>query len=217
MSEFFKIMGSPESSLSSESSLSGTVEDMEGDLPEGAEGHKAFVEVKIEHNERERSAGRFVKKEYDSREDVSNVIHIANILRNARIPVPVTMRYFEEEGNDYLLVSDLTKDGESIVSSINNTFDLDEMLLDEEDFSILTNQVSAIVRAAHSAGYFVGGDAFFVVKDVGERPHIVIGDFGSIRKNTEKEEKELTSYAMSQVEWFTEDLRYSLERNKRKG
>lgn len=54
---------------------------------------------------------KFISKEYPSRTDVLDRILIYDELRKKRYPVPATTRYFEKEGKHYLLMTDMTEDG----------------------------------------------------------------------------------------------------------
>lgn len=180
MPEFFKIPHTvPKDSIIH--SVSGSQSKKE-EISIGEEAPKEFVDVSFERSGKRRYGGSFVKREYQDEElALADAVKVAQ-LRSLGVPVPSTTRYFQENGHHALLITDLTEAGRNRVWSMNNS---DQELLDLSlglrDIKVITHQLQEIVRKAGEGGFTLNSDAFFIVKNKGDkagRPRVVVGDFG---------------------------------------
>ncbi|PIS20757.1 hypothetical protein COT52_01915 [candidate division WWE3 bacterium CG08_land_8_20_14_0_20_43_13] len=157
-------------------------------ISEGEETKKSKVFLSSEKAGNTREVGTFIKKEFTSMQRALNEAMKADRMRKVGLPVPNTIRYFEDdEGKPSLLISDLSVSGEKQVWSINNN--QQELALSQDERDFVEERVKKIGLEAAKKGFMINADAYFIVKD-GQNIEIVIGDFGigvaQSNMNTEK-------------------------------
>lgn len=174
-------------------------------VPVGEESPKRFVELSVQRDGQERSAGRFVKRQYANSEHALSDAIKADELRAVGIPVPPTVRYSEDEGGQpYLLISDLTEGGKNKVWSMNNSDqELQELALAESDLEDIDRQLLDISNQATRGNFTINADAYFIVQKPNRVPEVLVGDFGIGVAKSEKDEETSRQYNQRSAKRFS--------------
>lgn len=99
----------------------------------------------------------YISKEYKSKEKVIETIMIYDALRKKGLPVPPTTRYFEENGHHYLLMTDMTHGGKSVVWGLSddmtseNQNSIDKMEIKSADLTDIRNLSREWAKTATTA------------------------------------------------------------------
>ena len=144
----------------------------------GAEGQKQFVTLK----DTDESEKNFVRKQFDTQKEALLEAATCVQLRKAGIPTHSTARYFEENGQHYVLYTDQTKGGTCQVwSKNNNAEDLKNMNLDLKSKLELKVQITDLANMCADRGFlFDNESAFFIIRDQTGRLSVMIGDIGAV-------------------------------------
>jgi hypothetical protein len=140
---------------------------------------KEFVKVKLQDGETEHEVGTFVAKKFPRKEDALTEIKKCWYLGNKGIPVPPTHRYVEQDGQFYVVYTDLTEGGKNEVWSTNNLLEENKRpTLNQEQFEEVAYQMKSIAETAAAYDYTIKEDAYFIIKTPDEKVYVILGDFG---------------------------------------
>lgn len=149
------------------------------------------VGVVVGKGERQRYAGEYISKKYRSKElRDKNYSHYLFLKENG-FPVPLTMR---PQGDDELLVTDLTIGGEKFVYSTNTIAEGEQIdylrgvhITNRDE---LKHQLQTIAKRADRLGIGISTDAPFLLVDKKGQGEIILGDLGAGIMTDSEEMKE---------------------------
>jgi len=175
----------------------------------GHEGEKQFVDATVVRNEKERYAGSYVKKKYGNYMEAVQDAKKIEELKSAGVPTPDVVRYFEEDDNAYLLITDLSKKGENYVWSMGDSDEsFRNLRLNDDDYREIQQQLEEISMKASDLNFTVASDAFFLVKPKkeGTPTRVFVGDIGMNVKKMNKADPMHEKFNNQQAARFLETV-----------
>lgn len=139
---------------------------------------KHRADIYLARDEALEHKGRYVRKDYNSKEEALRYLKLALEYKQAGVPVPPTMRYQQEGEHHYLVFTDLEADGSKIWSYNNSGTDLAELKLNNDDLTSIHTQLGTIAESAARAGLTMYEDNYFLIKKPTGELQVILGDIG---------------------------------------
>lgn len=140
---------------------------------------KTFIDVFIQGETRERSAGKYVAKMFTNKSEALKEVYKCIKLSEAGIPVPPTHRFSEINGKYFIIYTDLTNNGANEVWSANNFLEQDVPFnTTTKEIESIEKKLENITVLAANNRFRICSDAYFLVRKPDGGIEVIIGDLG---------------------------------------